>query len=110
LFSLESREKSAKLLPCLDLCDLRYIEANPLRAKLAEHAGKYRWSSFASHGNDRVDSLLDPTVAYEALGSRAAIRQRCWSAYVHKTPDANELAAIRRSSETGLPFRNRSSD
>ena len=28
---------------------------------------------------------------------------RC-SAYVHNTPDADELAAIRRSSETGLPY------
>jgi putative transposase len=90
------------------LAVLRYIEANPLRAKLAEHADEYRWSSFASHGNGRVDSLLDPTVAYEALGSHAAIRQRRWSAYVHKTPDVNELAAIRRSSETGLPYGERS--
>ena len=31
----------------------------------------------------------------------AAVR---WSAYVHDTPDANELAAIRRSGETGLPY------
>ena len=52
---------------------LRYIEANPLRAKLVEHAGEYRWSSFAGHGDGRGDSLLDSTPAYEAL---AAARRR----------------------------------
>jgi hypothetical protein len=44
------------------------------------------------------------TPAYEALGGSAAIRLRRWSAYFHKTPDADELTAIRRSGETGLPY------
>ncbi len=35
---------------------LRYIEANPLRARLVEHAGMYRWSSFASHGDGVADA------------------------------------------------------
>jgi putative transposase len=87
---------------------LRYIEANPLRAKLTEHASEYRWSSFSSHGNGRGDPLIDSNTAYENLGAHASVRQRRWSAYVHKTPDANELAAIRRSSETGLPYGERS--
>ena len=83
---------------------LRYIEANPLRANLVEKAGDYRWSSFACHGGGSSDPLLDPVPAYEALGAGPASRQRRWSAYVHGTPDADELAAIRRSSETGLPY------
>jgi putative transposase len=82
----------------------RYIEANPLRAKLVERAGEYRWSSFACHGAGCADLLLDATPAYEALGASAATRQRRWVAYVHQTPDADELSAIRRSSETGLPY------
>ena len=32
------------------LAVLRYIEANPLRARLVEQADKHRWSSFANHG------------------------------------------------------------
>jgi putative transposase len=87
---------------------LGYIEANPLRAKLVEHAGEYRWSSFASHGNGAVDELLDHISAYESLGAYPAARRRRWSAYVHQTPDVNELAAIRRSDETGLPYGQRS--
>ena len=29
---------------------------------------------------------------------------RRWSAYVHRTPDDSELAGLRRSSRTGMPF------
>lgn len=65
-------------------------------------------SSFACHGNGRADPILDSTPAYEAMGARAATCQRRWSAYVHQTPDADELAAIRRSSQMGLPYGDRS--
>jgi putative transposase len=86
------------------LAVLRYIEANPLRAKMVERAGAYRWSSFVAHGDGRADPLLDPITAYEALGRGRAKRRRRWTAYVHQTPDADELSAIRRSNETGLPY------
>ena len=83
---------------------LRYIEGNPLRAKMVELAGDYPWSSFACHGMGRGDPLLDAVVGYDALASSPAARQRRWSAYVHQVPEEAELAAIRRSSETGLPY------
>ncbi len=86
------------------LAVLRYIEANPLRAEMVEQAGDYPWSSFGGHGAGRNDPLLDPVAAYEALAAYAAVRQRRWSAYVHQTPEEAELAAIRRSSATGLPY------
>jgi putative transposase len=90
------------------LAVLRYIEANPLRAGMVERAGEYRWSSFACHGDGRPDALLTLPAAYEALAARAAARQRRWTAYVHRTPDEAELAAIRRSGDTGLPYGERS--
>jgi hypothetical protein len=42
--------------------------------------------------------------AYEALAVQQAARLRRWSAYVRQTPDEGELAAVRRSNETGLPY------
>jgi putative transposase len=90
------------------LAVLRYIEANPLRARMVEHAGEYRWSSFGSHGDGRTDELLSPVVPYESLAAGAAARRRRWSAYVHQKPDDCELTAIRRSSETGMPYGERS--
>jgi putative transposase len=83
---------------------LRYIEANPWRANLVQRAGDYRWSSFACHGEGRPDPLLDAAPGYEALAAYPAVRQRRWSAYVHQAPEEAELAAIRRSAETGLPY------
>jgi putative transposase len=83
---------------------LRYLEANPVRARLVESAGDYRWSSFSWHGLGRPDTLLDPLPEYENLAKTPASRRRRWSAFVHKIPSDEELAAIRRSSSTGLPF------
>ena len=62
---------------------LRYIEANPLRARIVERAGDSPWSSFACHGLGRSDPLLDRLPGYDALASYPAARQRRWSAYVH---------------------------
>ena len=39
---------------------LRYIEANPLRARLVENLADYRWSSYPFHGLGQVDPLLSP--------------------------------------------------
>ena len=83
---------------------LRYIEANPLRAGMVEAAGDYRWSSFPAHGLGRPDPLLDPITVYESLAKTPATRRRRWTALVHQTPSDEELAALRRSTQTGLPY------
>lgn len=83
---------------------LRYIEANPLRAGMVEAAGDYRWSSFPAHGLGHPDPLLDPITVYESLAKTPATRRRRWSALVHQTPSDEELAALRRSTQTGLPY------
>lgn len=83
---------------------LRYIEANPLRAQMVASAGDYRWSSFAAHGLGHPDPLVDPLGAYESLAKTRPTRRRRWSAFVHQTPPDEELTALRRSVETGLPY------
>jgi putative transposase len=83
---------------------LRHIEANPLRAGMVERVEDYPWSSFGFHGAGQGDPLLDALKPYEQLAAYAGVRQRRWSAYVHQEPEEAELAAIRRSSATGLPY------
>lgn len=83
---------------------LRYIEANPVRANLVTRADDYAWSSYLAHGLGRPDPLVDPLTTYDELSPHVAIRQRKWSALVHRPMDGSTLAAIRRSSETGLPY------
>src|SRR3954453_14028748 len=53
---------------------LRYIEANPLRARMVKAAGDYRWSSFAVHGLGLADPLLDPIATYESLAKTPRTR------------------------------------
>lgn len=51
-----------------------------------------------------ANPLLDRLVAYEALAGEAAERKRLWSAFVQSKPSEQELTALRRSTQTGLPF------
>jgi putative transposase len=83
---------------------LRYIEANPLRAKIVRRAEDYPWSSYRTHGLGEASEGVDSIVAYEALGRSAAARRRKWSAQVHRSMEATTLAGIRRCNETGLPY------
>ena len=83
---------------------LRYIEANPLRAGIVDQAGAYRWSSFAAHGLGRNDPPVDRLKVYESLAKTAPGRRRRWSASIHQSPSDEDLSALRRSVQTGLPF------
>ncbi len=83
---------------------LRYIEANPLRAKIVERAEDYPWSSFSTHGLGVVNPLLDSLITYEELSPYPAVRQRKWAALVHQPFEEFALGCIRRSNATGLPY------
>ena len=83
---------------------LRYIEANPLRAKIVTRADDYPWSSYRMHGLGETDELVDSLVNYEALSPLLKVRQRKWAEKVHRPLDEANLEAIRRASATGLPY------
>jgi putative transposase len=83
---------------------LRYIEANPLRAGIVERAEDYRWSSYHAHAVGAINELVDPLVAFQELSPSAKVRQTKWARIVHRPIDEAKLAAIRRSSATGLPY------
>jgi putative transposase len=83
---------------------LRYIEANPLRAKLVREAGEYAWSSYRFHGRGDANELIDPLVTYDELSSYAGVRRRKWAEKVHLPLEGQAEAAVRRSVQTGLPY------
>lgn len=83
---------------------LRYIEANPLRAKLVTRAEDYPWSSYQFHGAGGADALIDPLLPYDELSPYPKIRQRKWSEKVHVPLEEEALARVRRSIATGLPY------
>lgn len=83
---------------------LRYIEANPLRAKLVRRADEYPWSSYRAHGLGEADELVDSLITYEELSPLAKVRQRKWARMVQQPIEDANLDAIRRSSARGLPY------
>jgi len=85
---------------------LRYIEANPLRARIVRRAEQYPWSSYPHHGVGQANELLDRLVLYEGLSPTPSVRRRKWAEKVHRPIEQHALAAIRRASATGLPYGN----
>jgi len=59
---------------------MRYIELNPVRARVVARPGQYRWSSFRANALGRSDPLLTPHARYCALGRDAVSRQAAYQA------------------------------
>lgn len=62
------------------LACMRYIELNPVRARVVEWPGQYRWSSFRTNALGQDDALLTPHAHYCALGRDAESRQGAYRA------------------------------
>jgi len=73
----------------------RYIELNPLRARMVEDPAHYPWSSHRGNTSPPADILLTPHRAWLALGPDATARHRAWRALVMETVDTAETDAIR---------------
>ena len=74
---------------------LRYVERNPLRAKLVRRSENWPWSSLRSRLPGADDSLLArPPVALPTN----------WLELVHEPQSEPEVAALRASIDRGTPF------
>lgn len=78
----------------------RYIELNPVRAKMVAHAADYTWSSVRSNGWGAEDPLLTPHPCYAALGASPAERQAAYRGLLASPFDEAVLAALRRATHT----------
>jgi REP-associated tyrosine transposase len=74
----------------------RYVELNPVRAKLAERARDWRWSSARAHLNGRDDGLVVAAPLLDRVGD--------WKAFLAAGLDASAAEAIRASQRTGRPL------
>ncbi len=65
----------------------RYIELNPIRAKMVKKPGDYPWSSFHYNALGKEDKLLTPHPIYQNLGSDSSQRQANYFAlFDHQIP------------------------
>lgn len=80
------------LLTCM-----RYIELNPVRARLVDHPGEYPWSSYAANAYDHDDALIKPHPLYLELGAGRAARQAAYRELFRNHMENDTLHEIRDS-------------
>lgn len=73
----------------------RYIELNPVRARITDDPLTYRWSSCAAHLGQRAGSLLTPHPAWLALDADPARRATLWRNLLDEALPNEQLAEIR---------------
>ncbi|HET6546532.1 MAG TPA: transposase [Rhodanobacteraceae bacterium] len=73
----------------------RYIDLNPVRARMTDDPAAYPWSSCAGHCGLRNDTLLTPHPAYVALTSTPEARAEVYRHLLRETLSDEDLTAIR---------------
>jgi REP-associated tyrosine transposase len=79
----------------------RYIELNPVRAGMVEHAGDYRWSSHRANASGAGHPWLVPHPEYIALGIDDDARRAAYRALVDSGLGGAQLAEIRAATNSG---------
>ncbi len=78
---------------------IRYVERNPVRARMVRKAENYRWSSALAHCGLRPDGVLTTKPSwrkpFEAIGD--------WSAWLAEGDAPEQLNELRRNAAKGLP-------
>ncbi|QGZ38857.1 putative transposase [Pseudoduganella flava] len=82
----------------------RYIELNPVRAKMVESPGGYRWSSYAGNAGLLEDRVVTPHSTYLGLSTQTARRYAAYRDLFADAIDPAVLAAIRRAAAKSCPI------
>jgi putative transposase len=83
----------------------RYIELNPVRARLARRADEYRWSSYVANATGDPLSMLSPHPEYERLGGTPPELQAVYRDLFGQMPE-RELEEIRTATNGGYALGN----
>ncbi len=103
----ESRHKASLidaenyLLSCF-----RYIELNPVMAKMVEHPGDYQWSSYRYHANGIYDKLLKDHSIYLNLALDKQSIRRNYRELFDTVLTKDLLHKIRVASDFSMPLGN----
>ncbi len=84
----------------------RYIELNPVRARMVAQPADYRWSSYRHNALGEADTLLTLHPLYENLSADTTQRCAAYRALFIVQTDPTELQAIRNATETGTVLGN----
>lgn len=73
----------------------RYIELNPVRARMTDDPTTFPWSSCASHCGLRQDAILSPHPEYKTLAATPEARAEAYRQLLRETLSDDDLKAIR---------------
>jgi putative transposase len=82
----------------------RYIELNPLRAKMVAHPGEYPWSSYRTHVGTAPDAWLTQQAEYLALSEEVAMRREAYRRLLEADLEPELADEIRAATHAGRPL------
>ena len=82
----------------------RYIDLNPVRARIVLDPGDYRWSSYRANAGLCTDPLLRAHEGYTALGATAQEWAGHYRELCEKAIDPQDLAELRTMSRKELAY------
>ena len=80
----------------------RYIELNPVRARMVTSPSAYKWSSYAGNAGDVPNRLLTPHAEYLALASDPTTRCTAYRDLLAVADEPAFLAAVRDATNGGF--------
>src|SRR5262249_45624535 len=89
-------DSEAYLLACR-----RYIELNPVRARMVAAPADYPWSSHAANAGGAADPLVRPHALYLALGDTADARRQAYRRLFDAALDEDLVGELRAATNGG---------
>jgi putative transposase len=78
---------------------MRYVERNPVRAKMVNRPWQWKWSSAAAHIGG-TDEMVDVIEIKESVG----VSMESWREHIDSDDNAPDVETIRRHTMTGRPL------
>lgn len=78
---------------------IRYVERNPVRARMVRKAERYLWSSAAGHCGLKDDEVLTKKAKWQKRFDEI----EDWSSWLAEGESSEELGNLRRNVDKGLP-------
>jgi putative transposase len=82
----------------------RYIELNPVRARMADHPRRYPWSSYRAHAEGKDDPLTAWHPLFRRLGRSRAEQQEGYRALVREALEKSFVDGLRAATNGGWAF------
>jgi putative transposase len=83
------------------LACMRYIETNPVRARMVSHPASYEWSSHGQNMTGQPSGLITPHPEYLSLGKGAVERAESYARLFDEPQGDEEISAIRQGARQG---------